>query len=175
MIRRCFFALCCVLVPLRASADDGFGAYVAALRAFDPALTPPQAAGLAARVIRESDAAGLDARLVVALVAVESSWEPRAHSLAGAHGLGQLMPETARELGVDPADPSANLHGTVVYLRTLIARYARFGRNDGYVRAIAAYNAGGGAVDRYGGVPPYAETQAYVRNVISLWRRLVGV
>ena len=150
-------------------------AYAAALRAFDPALDAAHANGLAARVIAEADAARVDARLVVALVAVESSWDPRAVSPAGARGLGQLMPGTAAGLGIDPDDAAANLHGTVTHLAALLARYGRLPAPERYARAIAAYNAGAGAVDRYGGVPPYAETRSEVRRVIALWRRLSGV
>lgn len=150
-------------------------AYASALRGFDPALDGARALGLARRVIAEADAAGIDARLVVALVAVESSWDPRAVSPAGARGLGQLMPGTAAGMGVDPDDADANLHGTVTHLAGLLARYGRLAPQERYVRAIAAYNAGAGAVERYGGVPPYAETQLYVRRVIALWRRLCGV
>lgn len=149
-------------------------AYASALRSFHPALDDAHAIRLAARVVAEADAAQVDARLVVALVAVESAWNPRAVSPAGARGLGQLMPGTAAGLGVDPDDAEANLHGTVVHLAGLLARYRGLPAQDRYVRAIAAYNAGAGAVDRYGGVPPYAETRLEVRRVIGLWRRLCG-
>ena len=149
-------------------------AYASALRAFDPALDDVHAMRLAARVVAEADAVRIDARLVVALVAVESAWNPRAVSPAGARGLGQLMPATAAGLGVDPDDAEANLHGTVSHLAGLLARYRRFPAAERYDRAIAAYNAGAGAVDRYGGVPPYAETRLEVRRVIGLWRRLCG-
>jgi soluble lytic murein transglycosylase-like protein len=150
-------------------------AYAAALRAFDRGLDAGHAGRLAARVVAEADAARIDARLVVALVAVESSWNARAVSPAGARGLGQLMPATAAGLGVDPDDPEANLHGTVVHLAGLLARYGALPPRERYPRAIAAYNAGAGAVDRYGGVPPYAETRSEVSRVIALWRRLCGV
>jgi soluble lytic murein transglycosylase-like protein len=149
-------------------------AYASALRAFDPGLGTASAVRLASRVIREADAASLDARLVVALVAVESAWNPGAISPAGARGLGQLMPATAAALGVDPDDPEANLHGTVVHLAALLQRYRRYPAEERYRRAIAGYNAGASAVERYGGVPPYAETRLYVRRVIGLWRRLRG-
>ncbi len=129
---------------------------------------------LAARVVAEADAVRIDARLVVALVAVESAWNPRAVSPAGARGLGQLMPGTAAGLGVDPDDAEANLHGTVTHLAGLLARYRHFPPQERYDRAIAAYNAGAGAVARYGGIPPYAETRSEVRRVIGLWRRLCG-
>ncbi len=149
-------------------------AYATALRAFDPALDDARATRLAARVVAESDAVRIDARLVVALVAVESAWDPHAVSPAGARGLGQLMPGTAAGLGVDPDDAEANLHGTVTHLAGLLARYRHLPPHERYARAIAAYNAGAGAVDRYGGIPPYAETRLEVRRVIGLWRRLCG-
>ncbi len=129
---------------------------------------------LATRVVAEADAARIDARLVVALVAVESAWNPRAVSPAGARGLGQLMPGTAAELRVDPDDAETNLHGTVTHLAKLLAHYRRLEPQERYRRAIAAYNAGAGAVDRYRGIPPYAETRLEVRRVIGLWRRLCG-
>ncbi|HYZ15063.1 MAG TPA: lytic transglycosylase domain-containing protein [Candidatus Acidoferrum sp.] len=158
-----------------AAAASPLIAYASALRAFDPVLDDERALRFAARVLHEADAARVDARLVVALVAVESSWEPGAVSPAGARGLGQLMPTTAQGLGVDPDDPEANLHGTVLHVARLLARYRRYPAQERYVRAIASYNAGAGAVDRYDGVPPYPETQRYVRRVIVLWRRLCGL
>jgi soluble lytic murein transglycosylase-like protein len=174
-VQRRLFLLCASAIaigePVR--AGDGLAAYAEVLRAFDPQLSPAFARRLAARVVAESDAAGIDARLVVALVAVESSWTVDARSRAGADGLGQLMPGTAADLGVDPADPEANLHGTITYLRALLVHYAGRPTNDAYVLALAAYNAGPATVDRYGGVPPSAETQAYVTRVVALWRRLV--
>ena len=174
-MRRRLFPLAAAILAatLAVRADDGLAAYAAALRAFDPHLVPAVARRLAASVVGEADAAGIDARLVVALVAIESSWEIEARSPAGAYGLGQLMPGTAADLGVDPGDPLANLHGTVTYLRALLAHYARFPADAQIVFAVAAYNAGPAAVDRYGCVPPFLETQNYVRRVIALWRRLV--
>ncbi len=148
--------------------------YACALQAFNPHLDGTRAATLARVTLREADRERLDARLLVALIAVESSWHEHAVSPAGARGLGQLMPATAGALRVDPDDPEANIHGVAVHVRGLLARYAALDRYDRYVDAIAAYNAGAGAVDRYGGVPPYPETRAYVRRVMALWRRLSG-
>lgn len=104
---------------------------------------------------------GIPENLFVSLVRHESGFNPRAVSRAGAMGLTQLMPATARALGVeDPFDPVQNLEGGARYLRQ---QYERFGRWD---LALAAYNAGPGAVSRYGGIPPYRETQNYVRSVL---------
>lgn len=148
--------------------------YAHALRLFNPSLDPADATRYASATIREADAAHLDARLLVALIAVESSWHPHAVSTAGAQGLGQLMPATAAGIGVDAQDPLENIHGVAVHLRWLLAHYAQEPRDARYLDAIAAYNAGSGAVDRYGGIPPYAQTRTYVIRVVGLWRRLSG-
>lgn len=158
-----------------AGPDELASAYAGALRAFNAQLSPEASERLAQSVIREADAAGLDARLVVALVAVESRWRAWAVSPAGAAGLGQLMPATARALGVDPFDPLENVHGTVTHLARLLRTYGAYPPETRYELALGAYNAGSGAVARYGGVPPYAETRAYVRAVMRLWHRLAGV
>ena len=149
-------------------------AYSAALREFNPSLDLRTSNALALRLIAEADARALDARLLVALIAVESRWRPRAVSSAGAIGLGQLMPATAASLGVDPADPQENIHAVAAHLRALLNRYARYDAQTQYVLTISAYNAGSGAIEKYGGIPPYPETQRYVRAVIALWRRLAG-
>lgn len=97
--------------------------------------------------------------LFARLVQQESGWNPKARSNKGALGLAQLMPATARTLGVNPRDPAQNLDGGARYLRQM---YDRFGR---WPLALAAYNAGPGAVQKYGGIPPYRETQNYVKVI----------
>ena len=107
----------------------------------------------------------VDPALVKAIIANESGFDPRATSSAGAQGLMQLMPSTAAQLGVTNAyDPVQNIAGGTRYLRGL---YDRFGN---WKLAVAAYNAGPGAVHRYGGVPPYRETQNYVASVFGTLR-----
>lgn len=110
---------------------------------------------------------GLDPDLVLAVVQVESGFRPDAVSPKGALGLMQLMPGTASALGVsDPLDPGQNLDGGARHLGALVDRY------DGdLTRALAAYNAGEGAVARHGGVPPYRETRAYVKDVLRRYAR----
>lgn len=109
---------------------------------------------------------GLDPVLVHALVRVESDYNPLAVSRKGAMGLMQLMPATAKRLGVaDPFDPEQNLHGGALELGRLLDRYS-----GNVPLALAAYNAGEGAVARYGGVPPYRETRGYVQRIMTLYQ-----
>lgn len=128
-------------------------------------LKPPAKLGLPEKITRYARAQGLSPRLVQALVQVESGYNPRALSNKGAMGLMQLMPDTARELGVtDAYDPDQNLRGGTRYLWQMIRRY-----QGNLELALAAYNAGPTAVSRYGGVPPYAETQRYIAKVMALY------
>jgi soluble lytic murein transglycosylase-like protein len=107
---------------------------------------------------------GLPVALVRSVVKAESNFNANAVSPKGAIGLMQLMPGTARELGADPTVPEQNVDAGTRYLRDLLIKYA--GQEYQVAKAIAAYNAGPGAVDKYKGIPPYAETQIYVRRVL---------
>ena len=127
------------------------------------ALDPAQISGLVNQASVEN---GVPPGLVRAVLMAESAGNPSAVSIAGAQGLMQLMPGTSANCGIVNAfDPTENVQCGSAYLRELLNRY-----HGDAVLAVAAYNAGPGAVDRYHGVPPYAETRAYVARVISAYR-----
>lgn len=128
-----------------------------------PALSAGELADAAA------DKYGLPRHLVRSVMAAESAFQPLALSPKGAIGLMQLMPGTAAELGVDPYDPAQNVDAGARYLRDLLSKY------DGGLRhALAAYNAGPAAVDRYNGVPPYRETVNYVFRIENAFKKASG-
>ena len=114
---------------------------------------------------RVSAREGVDAKLVRAVIEVESGYRPGARSPKGAMGLMQLMPATARQYAVtNPYDPAANIEAGIKHLKSLLARFPP-------ALALAAYNAGDAAVERFGGIPPYAETRNYVSRILQIFRR----
>lgn len=129
-------------------------------------LVPVPSADLEPLIQRQSDSQNLDPKLVKAVIQVESGYNHQALSNKGAMGLMQLMPDTASLFNVRNAfDPEENLRAGTRYLRQLLDHFA--GRVE---LALAGYNAGPGAVEKHGGVPPYAETRDYVKQVMMLYR-----
>jgi len=117
---------------------------------------------LEALIDRVSAREGVDAKLVRAVIEVESGYRTLARSARGAMGLMQLMPATARYYSVtNPYDPAANIEAGIKHLKSLLARFPR-------ALALAAYNAGDAAVERFGGIPPYAETRNYVSRILQI-------
>ncbi len=154
--------------PIEAEVQRLLPHYKAAAKFFNPNLTDQQAEVIATAILRSSIRSGIDPRLVVAVIACESSFRPDAIGKKGEIGLGQLKPETAAALGVDPYDPVQNIDGCVRYLRQ---QWERFGD---WELALAAYNAGPTAVSKAGGIPQNEITPRYVRKVLDLYRRLCG-
>lgn len=140
------------LAPMRPMGIEGMG-------------TPMQS--LIERVAKEE---GIDVHLLNAVVSQESAYDPNARSSKGAMGLMQLMPGTARMLGVtDPMNPEQNLRGGAKYLKGLLAEHG-----GDIPLALASYNAGPGNVRKYGGIPPFAETQAYVQKIMDRYGMVSG-
>jgi hypothetical protein len=131
-----------------------------------PIVPPPSSLDIQRLVIQTAQRHGVDPALALAVAKAESDFNPLARSPKGAMGVMQLMPETAKSLGVtDPFNPAQNIDGGIRYLRQLLERF-----NGQVTLAVAAYNAGPNAVARYGGVPPYPETQTFLRRVLAYWQ-----
>jgi soluble lytic murein transglycosylase-like protein len=163
-----------VVLELRGGGEIGVPA--SAVRGFVPDEVVEEVAGgaasaeggdLKALATAAAQRHGIDPELVLAVVSVESAFRPEAVSPKGAQGLMQLMPRTAASLGVEDAfDPEQNLDGGTRHLGSLLALYG-----GDVERALAAYNAGEGAVARHGGIPPFRETREYVRKVLERYRK----
>ena len=150
---------------LEATSAEGIAQFI---RSVNPNIPPAFAAWEGLAIHKAATQEGVDQRLMTALVFVESRFDPGAVSPVGAQGLGQLMPDTAAELGVNPRDPWQNLVGAARLLRSNLAEFHTL------PLTLAAYNAGGGAVRAYGGIPPYPETQNYVWRILAIFGTLLG-
>ena len=138
--------------------------------ASQPSQPPAQQPDTPAGIERIAASEGLPGSLLQAVAYAESGLQQDAVSEKGAIGIMQLMPGTAAELGVNPHSPQENLMGGARYLRAMLERYA--GDEEQLVKALAAYNAGPGRVEEYGGLPPFAETNAYVAKVLEKYLEL---
>lgn len=170
-----FTVLCSATAPAYAGgppvvAAPSESAYAAVLRTINPKLPAEKALAYARSVMADAWRTHLDPRFIMSIVTVESAWRANARSRVGARGLGQLMPHTAEQLGVNAWNPAENLRGTSAYLKSLVDHFR--GKPNATKLAIAGYNAGPKAVERYHGVPPYSETQHYVVRVLRVWKQL---
>jgi soluble lytic murein transglycosylase-like protein len=160
----------CAAQPPAANNPAAVRAYSRVLQKINPQMPAWQSRSLAKHLLINANRWKIDANMLVALVTVESAWHTHAQSWAGAIGLGQLMPGTAAKLHVNPRDPYQNLQGAARYLYGLLTRF--HDKPNRYALAFAAYNAGPKAVEEFGGIPPYAETQDYVVKVTSTWHAI---
>ena len=159
----------------RIGNEEIVAAYAAAVQHFNRRVTARDADAIARKILYYSVNAGLDARLVMAVIAVESNFNSNAVSPVGAVGLGQLMPGTAADLGVGNSyDPNENLRGSTTLLSGHIRNFTSSGQptEEAIKLALACYNAGPGAVKKYKGIPPYRETQNYVRKIMHLYKQM---
>jgi hypothetical protein len=158
-----------------------YPAYCATIARLNPSLSDTDVATITKSILYYSDAYQIDPRLIVAMVIAESGFDPNSVSRTGAVGLGQLMPGTAAGLGVtDAFDPVQNIAASVALLSRHVQHYGGAPACgivpiNTLLLSMAAYNAGPGAVKKYGGVPPYKETQNYVRKVRALYKQLCGI
>lgn len=155
--------------PLPSRSGDQALVCKRAITELNPRLSAGELETICNSIMTYSTQYGVDPYLVVAVIAAESRFNPNARSYKGAAGLGQLMPATAAAHGVDPYDPVANLHVAIRIIRRNLDKY-----NGDARLALAAYNAGTGAVKKHGGVPPYRETQDYLWKIYEYYCWLRG-
>jgi soluble lytic murein transglycosylase-like protein len=139
----------------------------------NPRLIPVAALTFAGSTARAAQGNALAPEFLAAMLLQESAYDPQAISAAGAIGLAQFMPETAQAVGLDPYDPYASIDAAAGLVGGYVSAY-RDRYDDPYAAALAAYNAGPGAVQQYGGVPPYPETREYIALIFDRWARIVG-
>lgn len=144
-------------------------------------LSAPTVGKITFYLLQYSESYAVDPRLIVAMIIAESDFDPKSTSSTGAAGLGQLMPGTGKDMGLtNPYSISQNLNGSVHYLRSCLDKFIQYANPNGSLSdqqitlAMASYNAGPNAVAKYGGVPPYKETQHYVKKVLGLYHALCG-
>lgn len=171
-----FVSLFCVLAfaaqPPKAEAADAYSVIYSTVSEYNG--DPVEVDWITNAILYASDAYGVDPFLITAVMQSESGFNLNSGSPVGAIGLMQLMPGTAASIGVDPYDPLGNVIGGTIYLRNCLDDFAGWG-TYGVTDAVAAYNAGPGAVYQYGGVPPYRETQNYVVKVADAYNNLVSM
>lgn len=158
------------LFPLDASNEEIYKRIYSWILYYNPGISRNNASFIANRIVHYSRASGIDPFLVTAVMSAESAFNIYARSVAGAIGLGQLMPGTAQALGVNAHDPDQNIAGSVRYLKHQMNRWS--GSTAPMALALASYNAGPGAVEKYGGIPPFRETIDYVNIVSSLYYQI---
>jgi soluble lytic murein transglycosylase-like protein len=136
----------------------------------NPRIGPVDALQLAGATVRAAQVNRLPAEFLAATFLQESAFDPRALSSAGAVGVAQFMPSTADIMGVDPFDPYEAIPGAAALLASYVRSYSSY--PNPYIAALAAYNAGPGAVDAYHGVPPYPETRQYIDDIVDRWAKI---
>lgn len=139
----------------------------------NPRISPVDALVLSGTAVRAARKDDLPPEFLAATLLQESAFDPQAVSSAGAVGIAQFMPSTAAAVGIDPYDPYDAIRGAADLLSSYVDAYRGLYANP-YTAALAAYNAGPGAVRAYGGVPPYPETRAYIADIADRWGKIAG-